>query len=394
MAVPKPEFWNTEPGNRDQYYIAGRMILSMKSCDRIVLPCGSLELERFVEFCIKVFGYKSDQFIWVPKDPYLLEDAVLTNWGRLAPYLEDCREGVIVPYAANQKHWDIASMLGMAVMGEEPDFAEMYGNKCTLHLHIKANGGDKTGGRPYFDGIQGLRIPRGYVVDDWDQLRFAISVLNRDGVSRMVIKAPLGAGGDGIYLNITHGGILPASLTFPVVLEEMIEIIHAPSVQYTGGVWNGTILLQVMDGNSFAGNHLWSPPEKVVGQINTMTRLLIDHLKPQGCGGFDFLVDTSGLVYFVDPNPRMTGAHPALWARERLLPCAQKTPFLTWKVKAQVDVFEFWKRLQEAGIAFNAQIGQGVVPLCYMPGVWSMLMAFGPTDAVLNSLQHDANTMV
>lgn len=395
MVGPKPEFYGTEW--QDQFYLAARMIISMRPhIDCIVLPDDCEPLYEYVRFCIRERSYNTAQFIWVSKEYYLLEDAILANWEAVKYQIEPCRGGILIPYAANEKHWDIAHRLGMVVMGEMENFAERWGIKTILHPDVFLSTTPKVGCLANV----GLSIPSGYTVNCGEEVLRAMAILREDGIDRFVLKQADGAGGDGIFPNLRINCRIPEKAQFPSVVEEMLDLyadrygILAPSIQYEDGKWNGTILRQVMAGNSFAGNRTYIPTPQITEKIGKMVEILLRKIKPQGCGGFDFLVDKKGGVYFVDPNPRMTGAHPALWARKQLVPHAPNTPFLAWKADPRVDVVEFWERLKREGIALVNGASKGVFPLCYMPEVWSMLIAVGVCDETLDEFQSRANALL
>jgi hypothetical protein len=388
-----PAFKGSEPGDIDGLYIAWRSLLAVGPDDVILLP-GRESVRRFVQFLISIRKIRAEQVIWLESQAYLMEEMITEGWMRVSEMLEPYRKGTIVPYGNSVLFQKIADYFDLTVQGEVPGLVEVL-DKQTLHPWLSETPRPKC--LPHIGGVPGIIVLPGYIANNLEELKFAIAMLRSSGVRKFVVKQANGAGGDGIFLNVTLDEI--PDCTYPVVVEQKIDIktdergILAPSVQYTAGQWDGTILRQVMHGNSFAGNRVWLDiPSSIKQQIESMVPKLIVAYGVCGNGGFDFLVDNQNSVWFVDPNLRLTGAHPVLWARDRLI--GSNVPFCSWKIDYPgFDVFEFWKRLNGAGIALVHGSAVGVFPLLFTEE-WCMLMAFGSNDETLDRLIKQANDLL
>ena len=209
----------------------------------------------------------------------------------------------------------------------------------------------------------------------------------------MMIKPVHGSTGEGIQTLRSAADIL--SYEFPmgdVLLEEKMNIDRdgqgneiAPSVQYIGNELHEGVTDQIIRGVAFSGNTLPSQTSAhFQKEMRAMAKRVLAWLKPKGPGGLDFF-SVNGKPYLVDPNiGRFTGAHPARFFQELYAP---GTNFMTWKTKTTIPLPALWQKLENSGICFKPGSVQGVYPLCYLPGMWSMLIAFGDSREKLNYLK-------
>lgn len=149
-----------------------------------------------------------------------------------------------------------------------------------------------------------------------------------------------------------------------------------------------------MQGFAHVGNIVPSATsQRFKAEVICMCQLVLDAIKPMGPGGLDFL-SVGGKPVLVDPNPRFTACHPPRIFGEMY---AGRRPFLSWKISPSemLSVGDFWKRLEAAKLAFRPRFGKsGVFPLCYMRGMWGMLVAFGNDRDELLRLRSAANELL
>lgn len=124
-------------------------------------------------------------------------------------------------------------------------------------------------------------------------------------------------------------------------------------------------------------------------ELLEMTKRILQWLKPRGPGGFDFL-SVNGKPVLIDPNVgRFTGAHPAKIFRSLYAP---RMPFVCWKIEPNKNLGLLWDELNTKNIAFTLSSSRrtGVFPLCYLQGMWGMLIAFGRNKEELMRLRAQA----
>ena len=386
---PKPEFWEDED-EFDQWYMSARTLTLVRpGLDVIILPGGNDQLREFARFCAETLGLQAWQILWTSGASYLLDDDITREFlPRLRELLGGGEQWEIVPYAVTDPFMRWAGELThVPVFGDDADFVETYSNKACLHPDVPGAGNRRK--LPYLPTeVPGLRVARGYAPRSLPELHQAIRLLAAEGVDEFVVKPVVGTTGEGIIFarqddpRLTNYGF-PMG---PVIVEECVAIDEdlngwamAPSVQYFGRQLFPGVTDQICHGAVYGGNVFPSVADEVLqGRMRQMAQAVLDRLAPQGPGGFDFLI-VGGEPILSDPNVgRFTAAFPARIFSEL---CAPKRPFICWKVNARRSVFDFWATLHSRGAAFKN--GHGVIPLCYLAGMWSMLGAFGesPDDA-------------
>lgn len=362
----------------------------------IILPGGNRRTKEFVKFCIRILGLNADQVLWTTGKSYLMDDDIRKEllpeiWRRL-------RAGrwEIIPYSVTKPFLSWASRFAVPVFGDQEQWVRIYSNKGILHPNAIAK--LRQAGLPLLPAqVAGLRVPRGYTCTTREELALAYDLLTADGVKRFVLKPVVGTTGEGIRKIDSKRQI--ARYTFrmgAVVLEECLKIdtdkhggVVSPSIQYFAGKILDGLTDQTFKGVAYEGNTMPSATSYEFQKgLLTMAGRVLRWLKPQGPGGFDFL-SVDGRPVLVDPNVgRFTGAHPArifggLYAPQR--------PFVCWKVEPKRCVEEFWNRLLARGIAFTPGTSHaGVFPLCYLPRMWGLLVAFGKNRKELTRLRRQA----
>ncbi len=394
---PKPEF-ATDTDWADQWYIGARTIALIRpQVDSIILPGGNEETVEFWKFCRKVLGFEEGQVIWTSGTNYLLDDDIRIE---LLDYLRNKlrrkADWELVPYSVTQPFTAWASQLNISICGDEMAWVERWSNKGILHPHPLFN--ERPGDPPLLDKlVPYISVPRGYFCTSPQELEMAYGLLGK----KVILKPVSGATGEGIEI-ITDGTIL-SSYAFPmgpVILEELLEIdrdpngqLIAPSVQYFGDQLCGNVTDQIINGGvAHEGN---VTPSITTPQFQeTLVRAvksILQAIQPRGPGGFDFL-SVKGEPVLIDPNcGRFTGAHPAWIFRNHHAPQAF---FQSWKIKPKNSVWEFWDFLGYKGLSLNRmdEYPKGIFPLCYLPGMWGMLIAIGETREETDRFREQADS--
>lgn len=120
----------------------------------------------------------------------------------------------------------------------------------------------------------------------------------------------------------------------------------------------------------------------------------IQHIKPKGPGGVDFL-SVKGLPILSDINTgRFNGAHfPKLFVQRH----APGSAFYCWKgaPSAVVDVYDYWNKLVAAGIAFvPGKTQEGVFPLLYLRGMSGLFIAIAATNSKAEALYRQGDALM
>jgi hypothetical protein len=120
----------------------------------------------------------------------------------------------------------------------------------------------------------------------------------------------------------------------------------------------------------------------------------IQHIKPKGPGGVDFL-SVKGLPVLSDINTgRFNGAHfPKLFLNRY----APGSHFYCWKCKPSkvADVYGFWNKLVAAGIAFiPGRTTEGVFPLLHLRGMSGLYIAIASTNARAEAIYRQGDALI
>lgn len=380
---PKPEYALDEDW-ADQWYIAARtMTLVRPGQDLIVLPGGNARTRAFWQFCCRVLGLHSDQAVWTSGHSYLLDDDIRSE---LLPQLRvRMQEGEweLVPYSVTPPFQQWASDLPARVFGDPEEWVRIHSNKAILHPN--ALSARRVPELPLLaEHVPEARVPRGFACTDQEELLTAFDLLSEQGVQTMILKPVHGTTGEGIQAVSSceqlHGYTWPMGA---VILEELLHVDHdqfgqimAPSVQYIGLQLFDCVSDQGFQGMAYEGNMTPSLTCAAFQErLMLQARQLLEWLRPNGPGGFDFL-SVANQPVLIDPNiGRFTGAHPARIFRALHAPHAH---FICWKVSPQRDVEQLWESLMRSNLAFLPGTNRpGVFPLCWLPGMWGMLIAVG-----------------
>jgi len=385
---PKPEF-ELDEDVHDQWYIPARALLFLGPDDVFILPGGNAQTKEFVEFLIQKIGIKRHQIIWTSGRDYLLDDGIRKE---IMPELKELvgngDRWQIVPYSVTEPFLAWASelqKLGAEIIGDDPKWTATWSNKAILHRN--AFTGNRVKDLPFIKEIDpSFPIPRGLAANTHHELMVAYGRLRQEGIERIILKPVVATTGEGIVKDVDKQFLKDYKFPMgPVILEEQLVLDIDPetgkeknvSVQF----WDGHVISlgeQIMSGVAHAGNQVPSTiSDELKKKAIRITERFIQIAKPKGPGGIDFIL-SKGEIYFSDPNMgRMTGAHPIINFVKTYAPWAES--YQGFKVKAEMDIWKFWQRLEEEGIAFKIGEtgGRGVFPLCWLPNMWAMLVVVG-----------------
>lgn len=388
----RPEFaLDADAG--DNYYLPARMLATLREGDVVVLPGENEALQEFASFVVRTIGLCAGQILWTSGKNYLLDaDIGYELVPELVRLLGDGSGWEILPYGVHSEFLRWAKRFPEAsILGDDEGWVDAFASKRILHpAPGTANGAGKLASVP------GVRVARGYACNNRDDLARAERLLQAAGVARFVVKPIFGATGEGIRF-VDNPAELGA-YEFPmgsVVLEEHLAVdenrngVIAPSVQFIGKHVLGAPFDQLVEGVAFAGNaHPSETSERFQQDMLVQTRAALNAIAPTGPGGFDFL-SVKRKPVLVDPNlGRLTGAHPVRLFAHHRAPGAEA--LLSWKIHGEkIGVDELWRRLEGKNIAFSN--GRGVFPLCYLPGLWSMLLAVGSSRSDVERMRAETN---
>lgn len=387
---PRPEYV-LDKDWADRWYIPARVLpLVRPGWDMIVLPGGNHQTARFTRFVCEVVGLKERQILQTSGRDYLLDHGIERE---LLPDLRRILsdpEWMILPYSITREFRDWTTGCACFIFGDEVGFADKYGNKGILHPapDMSTPFGELVG-----ECVPGINIPRGFTCRNQAELEEAWRMLSEAGATNLLLKPIFGATGEGILP--VRGEADFSGYAFqmgPVVLEERLCASSSCSVQFNGAQLFGDITDQRLQDFAWEGNMVPTHLSRCVqGAVLQSAEQMLAWLGTKGLsgpGGFDFVIE-DGAPYLVDMNlGRFTGAHVPKLFRDLY---ASRSILASWKVNPGEDVFRFWDKLVSRGIAFRPNSSStGVFPLCYLPGMWGMLLAFGESEAELESLRKEA----
>lgn len=374
-------------------YIPARVLpLVNRESDRIILPSGNAELKEFFLFCKKLLGLRDEQAIWTSGKSYLLDDDIRKE---LMPILKRTvnKKLRIVPYSVTAPFLSWALGLSCEIVGDEESWTRKYSDKSIIHPRPKTRGREIL-----LENITGVRVAKGYSCCNKTELLLAGNLLTEAGIKKgFIIKPAVGTTGEGIvFINSTKELEKYHFSMGKVIIEERLIVdkdkngrVIAPSAQFLGANLYEEIMDQEIRDTAFEGNVCPSKaPQSLQEEIFSMSKIVLDWMKPKGPGGFDFL-SVNNEAYFTDPNTgRFTGAHPSRIFRDLYAPGKM---FKSWKINPTSDIWSFWKKVENRGVAFYPGHSKvGIFPLCYLKNIWGMIIVIGENHQILDKLQKQA----
>ncbi|MBI5421112.1 MAG: hypothetical protein HZA35_02245 [Parcubacteria group bacterium] len=393
---PKPEY-ALDTDWADQWYIGARTLpLVRPQKDIIILPGGNNQTQQFAEFCTRILGLTANQVLWTTGKNYLMDDDIKEELFDHIQYVMNQNDWEIIPYSVTEPFLRWATLVNTPIFGDNEQWVRIHSNKSILHPNAITSARDPL--LPLLmENVDDIRLPRGYACTTNDELNIAYDLLRANNVKNLILKPAVGTTGEGIIPIDSRLQIVEYS--FPmgtVVLEERLQIdtdVHgkniSPSIQYVGKKILGNVTDQTFKGVAYEGNSMPSTTSpEFQRELLGMVRKILAWLKPYGPGGFDFL-SVDGKPVLIDPNVgRFTGAHPAKIFQALYAP---KMLFACWKIEPIKNLEVFWDELNTKNIAFIPSSNRsGVFPLCYLQGMWGMLIAFGLNQKELTQLRTQA----
>ena len=388
---PKPEH-ELDNDWADKYYIPGRVhSLVRPGLDHIVLPAGRSELEEFSAFCGKVLGLKSDQVLWTTGKDYLLDHGIQRELMPAMHRIVTERDSVLVPYCVTGPFHGWGPSLKVPIIGDSEDWARRHADKAILHPNAIPKNRDV--GTPL---LRGVNVPKGFACENVEELMLAARLLKEQGVGELILKPRFSTAGEGMIKGVNAEQM--EKYDFPmggVVLEQCLKFEGVSSIQFLANHLLPCPTDQLVKDCVFMGNIVPSrKPARFQSELMHMAQEIVDQLGPKGLGALDFL-EVENRPVFIDPNlGRWTGG----WIGRRFHQMyAPKSCYQSWKLPSKVNdgnipsVFQFWEKLNSKGLAFNPQKPRtGIFPLCYLPKMWSMLVAVGQSPAEVDRLYDKA----
>mmetsp|Transcript_8522 Transcript_8522/g.21293 ORF Transcript_8522/g.21293 Transcript_8522/m.21293 type:complete len:497 (+) Transcript_8522:214-1704(+) len=380
---PRPEY--KKYGQR--YNLPARVCSFLRpGLDVVILP-GAHDLTReFWAFASAELGLEAWQAVFTEGGRYNLDDDVSNN-DALVEALSSLVAGsgawTLVPYCPTDNFNRWASTLmqvnaDVRVYGESLEWVEKYGHKGCLHRHVR-----NLDVPSVVEQVCGSNVvvAKGYTCSTIEHLLEAYRLLECE---RVVIKPVFGAAGEGILFLKTEQEL--REYTFPmgdVCLEEHLDldlavdgICLSPALHYNEmNLLGNECVDQIMNGVSYLGWRKSEVPESFQAKAREGLLAFMRATCPRGPGGVDFL-SVKGQPILSDLNTgRFNGAHTPKMFREMYAPGAS---FYCWKGRTpeNLTVHEFWKLLEEEGLAFHPNKStEGVWPLLYLRGRSFMFVA-------------------
>ena len=384
---PKPEYELDLSDPHARAYIPARWAWFLKPDDIIVLPeyRGMREWWNFVR---KVFGFSSRQAFFTSGKEFTMSGELLGRVSEIGRHVDSVSgsDALVFPYSRT-KPLTAYTESRFQVLGDPQSWARRHSDKGILHP--TPSGVFRPQQLPL---VTGIPVCKCYTCRaDEREILIAFRALKKSGVRKVIAKARNAAAGDGFVLDFTPEKLNAGTLNVwqgysGVVLEEMRENFVAGSLQFVGRETFSEPTLQITNGPNYSGNEVPARYSKRARRkILEVTETVLGQIKPQGPGAFDFLVEGDE-VFLVDPNlGRTTGGMIGRFFRERYAP---HSCYRAWKIPAKLlsrmpDVETFYDRLARKGLQPDFALGRnspemsGVFPLCYLQGIWGMLIAVG-----------------
>ncbi len=384
---PKPEYELDLSDPHARAYIPARWAWFLKPRDVIVLPeyQGMREWWNFVR---RVFGFSNRQAFFTSGREFTMSGELLEHVAEVGRHVDSVNENdaLVFPYSRT-KTLSAYTDSRWQVLGDRESWARRHSDKGILHP--TPPGVFRPRQLPLLTGVP---VCKGYTCRAYErEILLAFRALKKSGVEKVIAKARNAAAGDGFVLDFTPEKLNDEVLKVwegysGVVLEEMRENFVAGSLQFVGRKTFAEPTLQITNGPSYSGNEVPARYSKRARRkILEVTETVLEQIKPQGPGAFDFLVEGDE-VLLVDPNlGRTTGGMIGRFFRERYAP---HSCYRAWKIPAGLlsrmpDVETFYDRLGSRGLQPDFALGRnspelsGVFPLCYLRGIWGMLIAVG-----------------
>lgn len=385
---PKPEYELDLSDPHARAYIPARWAWFLKpGADVIVLP-EYQGMREWWNFLRKVFGFSKRQAFFTSGKEFTMSGELLrrvTEIGRHVESISD-NDALVFPYSRT-KPLTVYTESRWEVLGDPQPWAKRHCDKGILHSCPP--GVVRPQGLPLLTGVP---VCKGYTCRaDEGEILLAYRALKKSGVKKVIAKARNAAAGDGFVLDFTPDRLNAELLKTwegysGVVLEEMREKFVAGSLQFVGRETFSEPTLQITNGPCYSGNEVPARySKKARRKIVEVTETVLEQIKPQGPGAFDFLVEGDE-VLLVDPNlGRTTGGMIGRFFRDRYAP---HSCYRAWKIPSELlprmpDVETFYERLGRHGLQPNFTLTRnssevsGVFPLCYLQGIWGMLISVG-----------------
>ncbi len=384
------------PGG-DQWYIPARVAALVRpGRDVVILPGGSEPVREFAGFIQRTLRVYPEQMFFTSGEHFVMDEDIASLLPRLRHRCQRLSSWIVAPYSVLPAFSQWAEPLGIEVFGDTYEFFRSSGHKGILHPRF---GAVDTDHRVLTRG-EHIIAPRGVVCHHIEELVTAYRHLSER--FEMILKPVFGSAGEGIASVSKHMIRDYAFPLGPVILEERLWVDRvgdaevACSVQFNRGALFGAVTDQLINGHGWSGNIVPScQSDDFQRQVRRSARAALKQLRSWGLngpGGFDFL-SVEGKPVLVDINVgRFTGAHsPKIF---HALYASKHSVLMNWKIHPRVghSVEDLWGRLRQKGIAFDPYAGkdQGVFPLCYLRGIWGMLLAIAPTHQRAHELREEA----
>lgn len=399
---PKPEYELDLSDPHARAYIPARWAWFLKPKDIIVLP-EYPGMRDWWDFIRRTFHLSKSQAFFTSGKEFTMSGELLENVPRIGRRVESFHEGgdvLVFPYSRTERLTAFTETRYPRIVGDPQSWARRHSDKGILHPCPP--GVSRPQRLPLLSNVP---VCRGYTCRaEGREILLAYQALKKSGVKKVIAKARNAAAGDGFVLDFTPDRLNAEILKVwegysGVALEEMREKFVAGSLQFVGRETFSEPTLQITNGPTYSGNEVPARySKKARRKIIEVTEKVLAQIKPRGPGAFDFLVE-GGEVFLVDPNlGRTTGGMIGRFFRARYAP---HSCYRSWKIPSELlsrmpDVETFYERLGEKGLqpnftrTRNSPEVSGVFPLCYLKGIWGMLIAVGEDFAQVERFYEEA----
>jgi len=244
---------------------------------------------------------------------------------------------------------------------------------------------------------EGVPVPRGYACYSKEELIAARNLLERDNVTRMLIKPVFESLGRGIYFFQTDeefSDVLDKIMfaetperNFPCafIIEEFIENelfegkCLTPIVHYIGSDMCPGVFQQNVSGFRYSGMNSMKMSEKIEKQCKKYGDIIAKALNLTAFWGMDFIVDENENCFVVDLNiGRMCGSHYYRIFVDLYTKFKHFDSYTIGNYNMKLAVIQ--DKINQNNIAFDYKTGKGVTLIKAIDDPASTILIVGETD--------------
>ena len=318
-------------------YYGGNMLERCQFAIHLVKPGDYIicypypEFVEFVNYYCREYKLDPKQVIWTTgKNSSLHTDIRDYNIDTIINIIKKHSHVCFIPTMVDKEFLEWYQLIRVSIQnnqsitycGDGLDWIALWGRKSILHPRWSV---DNSQGKT--QNLSSLRkvlpsskeiLPQGYICysrSDVYQIWDKWNDKNSHKPVRLVLKDIDSCGGAGIQFINRRSDIENALVEGEFLVERNLQDLHQKllffAITFEGQNINGDPFLQVFNGDTFySGSHSFEHPS--FPEIKQWTQKILEAIKPQGRGGFDFCVGDDSHIYLLDVNTaRFNGSHYA-----------------------------------------------------------------------------------